>query len=155
MADSSEITVRPASFSDLDDLAALLGELFSIEDDFDFDVKLQRQGLSMMLSDTDTRCVLVAEADRKAVGMCTLQTLISTAEGGEVGLVEDVVVNEQFRGRGIGRLLLATMENWAREKGLKRLQLLADRNNASGLCFYKKMNWKTTSLICLRKKGRL
>lgn len=44
------------------------------------------------------------------VGMATIQTLISTAEGGRVGLVEDVVVDESFRGKGIGKLLLAGIE---------------------------------------------
>lgn len=147
-----ETHVRPASLSDMDDLVGLLRELFSVEKDFTFDETRQRRGLAMMLADTENRCVLVAERNRKAVGMCSVQVVISTAEGGKVGLVEDVVVGRPFRGNGIGKRLLTSMVEWARKNGLSRLQLLADQNNIPGLGFYRKMNWTATNLICLRKK---
>lgn len=152
MPDFKNIQIRPAVLADMDELVLLLKELFSIEEDFVFDETLQRRGLALMLSDTEQRCILVAEYKRKAIGMCTAQILVSTAEGWEVGLVEDMVVRESFCGKGIGGLLLSSIENWAREKRLKRLQLLADRNNAPGLRFYEKMNWAGTDLICLRKR---
>ncbi len=87
----------------------------------------------------------------KVVGMCTIQTLISTAEGGQVGLLEDLVVAAGFRHQGIGSKLLAETVNWAECQGLKRLQLLADKNNLSALGFYKNQGWLSTELICLRK----
>ncbi|MDA8100733.1 MAG: GNAT family N-acetyltransferase, partial [Nitrospiraceae bacterium] len=84
------------------------------------------------------------------VGMATVQTLISTAEGGRVGVVEDVIVAATHRRKGIGCLLLAEIETWSRRKGLKRLQLLADRENLSAIDFYSRCGWSKTSLICLR-----
>ena len=45
-----------------------------------------------MLAQTDKSCVLVAEYNKKVVGMCTGQLLVSTAEGGFKVIVEDVVV---------------------------------------------------------------
>jgi GNAT superfamily N-acetyltransferase len=44
------------------------------------------------------------------------------------------------------------IEDWARERGVKRLELLADRNNSPALEFYRKLNWQSTQLICLHKK---
>jgi len=148
----SDITIRKASASDMDSLVELLKALFSVEEDFIFNESLQRQGLAMMLENEADRCIMVAETDGKVIGICSIQTLISTAEGGKVGLVEDVVVNPSYRGKGIGRMLLASLEEWAKKRGLKRLQLLADQNNAPALEFYDKMNWKKTQLICLRRK---
>jgi len=148
----SDITIRKASASDMDSLVELLKALFSVEEDFIFNESLQRQGLAMMLENEADRCIMVAETDGKVIGICSIQTLISTAEGGKVGLVEDVVVNPSYRGKGIGRMLLASLEEWAKKKGLKRLQLLADKNNLPALEFYEKMNWKKTQLICLRRK---
>jgi GNAT superfamily N-acetyltransferase len=84
--------------------------------------------------------------------MASIQTLISTAEGGPVGLVEDVVVAKSWRGRGIGQNLLEALGDWARQHGLTRLQLLADRHNRNALDFYAKDGWQPTALICLRKK---
>ena len=104
---------------------------------------LSRQG--------NDRQVFVAEKNGEVVGMCSIQTLISTAEGGLVGLVEDVVVREGNRGKGIGNALMGAVDDWARRHALKRLQLLADRDNAPALKFYELRGWKMTNLICVRK----
>lgn len=149
----SHLIIRNASLSDLDDLVCLLKDLFSIEKDFDFNASAQRRGLTMMVSNCrDLRCLKVAEIDQKVIGMCSAQFLISTAEGGMAALVEDLVVNPSYRGRGIGSRLLRTIEQWAKENGASRLQLLADQNNLPALEFYEKQNWTRTQLICLRKK---
>ncbi|MHB8124154.1 MAG: GNAT family N-acetyltransferase [Desulfitobacteriaceae bacterium] len=130
----------------------LLRILFSIENDFAFDEFTQQNGLEMMLYDCTNRCIMVAELNQQIVGMCTTQILVSTAEGGIVALIEDLVVEDACRGQGIGKELLLAIEGWAITRGVKRLQLLADRNNTLALDFYTKMNWKYTQLICLHKK---
>lgn len=141
--------VRAAQPDDLDRLVSLLAALFAIEEDFVFDEPRQRRGLVMML-ENERSCVLVAEAEGQVVGMCSGQLLVSTAEGGLSLLVEDVVVAEQWRGRGVGCLLLAAINDWARANKVSRLQLLADRNNIPALDFYRSLGWQITELICLR-----
>lgn len=147
-----DFSIRPADYQDIPSLVCLLAVLFSLERDFTPDELKQRRGLEMMLGPSDQRVVFVAEAQRQVIGMCTAQILISTAEGGPAALIEDLVVDSRFRGQGIGRGLLRSIECWATEKGVQRLQLLADRNNLSALEFYKKIGWHPTQLICLRKK---
>ena len=145
--------IRNAQPEDLESLTALLRELFSIEADFAVDAGRQRRGLALMLDGClKHRCVKVAEMDGDVVGMVTAQLLISTAEGGVVALVEDMVVDSRHRGRGIGRQLMDAIESWSRERGASRLQLLADRTNFSALDFYDKIGWRPTRMICLRRK---
>jgi ribosomal protein S18 acetylase RimI-like enzyme len=143
--------IRPAQSADLDCLSTLLGELFALEADFRIDAARQRRGLQLMLATPQAR-VLVAEAEGKVIGMATGQLTISTAEGGPALLVEDVVVDVAWRGRGIGRRLLTELGDWAVAHNAHRLQLLADRNNATGLDFYRSLGWQVTALICLRKR---
>jgi len=143
------VKIRTAEPADIDRLVFLLATLFAIEEDFVFDEQRQRRGLALMLENERGR-VLIAEAEGQVVGMCTGQLLVSTAEGGLSLLVEDVVVDEQWRGCGIGRLLMAAISDWARTKKVSRLQLLADRNNIPALDFYRSLGWHTTELICLR-----
>ena len=144
------VRIRPAVPADLDSLVALLQILFGIEEDFVGDYDRQRRGLEMML-ENERGCVLVAEAAGEVVGMCTGQVTISTAEGGPALLVEDVVIMEQWRGKGVGRLLMERLGMWAKEQGIERLQLLADRNNGPALDFYAGLGWQGTALVCLRK----
>ena len=146
------ISIRAAVPSDIAQLVALLQELFTIEKDFVFDPVKQTNGLNLLLK-SDKNCILVAESanDNKVLAMCSVQTLISTAEGGSVGLLEDLVVAAGFRHQGIGSKLLAEAVYWAECQGLKRLQLLADKNNLPALSFYTKQGWLSTELVCLRK----
>ncbi|MDO9040945.1 MAG: GNAT family N-acetyltransferase [Desulfocapsaceae bacterium] len=149
MSDDVKVRMRSAEPADLDSLVSLLAALFSIEEDFVFDEPKQRRGLSLMLENERGR-VLVAEAEGLVIGMCSGQLLVSTAEGGLSLLVEDVVVDERWRGRGVGRLLMAAISDWAKANKVSRLQLLADRNNVPALDFYRSLGWHTTELICLR-----
>jgi GNAT superfamily N-acetyltransferase len=148
-----DVTIRPAEMTDLDTLVNLLSELFAIEEDFVFDPSKQRAGLALIVGSGKDR-VLIAEHEGRVIGMCSVQTLISTAEGGRVGLVEDMVVSKAFLGQGIGRRLLGELERWADETGLTRLQLLADRSNRPALSFYDKLGWRRTELVGLRKMLR-
>lgn len=131
-------------------MTRLLGELFSIEQDFTLDEVKQRAGLQQLLA-SDGSCVLVAEFKQRVVGMCSVQTLVSTAEGGKVGLLEDLVIDRDYRGQGIGQNLLQALEQWAAVHGIPRLQLLADRHNHEALAFYRNRGWSETSLLGLRK----
>jgi ribosomal protein S18 acetylase RimI-like enzyme len=149
MSDDVKVRMRSAEPADLDSLVSLLAALFSIEEDFVFDESKQRRGLSLML-ENERGCVLVAEAEGLVIGMCSGQLLVSTAEGGLSLLIEDVVVDERWRGRGVGRLLMAAISDWAKANKVSRLQLLADRNNVPALDFYRSLGWQTTELICLR-----
>ncbi len=145
--------VRPATEADLDAMVGLLRELFAVEEDFAFDPARQRRGLAQLIgAPTEQRAVLVADAGGEVVGMATVQVVVSTAEGGAAGLVEDVVVRSDWRGRGIGRGLLQALEEWARARGVTRLQLLADSSNAPALGFYRAARWTPTRLVALRRR---
>ena len=147
---SQKIVIRAPNSNDIEAMSVLLEQLFSIEVDFDFDPVRHRRGFELLLREKSSAHILVAEYADRIVGMCTMQILVSTAQGTYVGLIEDMIVDKAFRSHGIGAKLLSTMQNIAKQKGLTRLQLLADADNKSAVEFYKKMNWQTTNLICLR-----
>ena len=141
--------IRPATAADVEAMIGLLTTLFSLEADFCPEPAVQRRGLRMLLAQPSA-CVLVAAMDGEVAGMCTCQLVVSTAEGGFSGLVEDMVVADSRRGSGIGRALLDAARAWAVTHGATRLQLLADADNAPALDFYHHVGWNSTRLLCLR-----
>jgi ribosomal protein S18 acetylase RimI-like enzyme len=66
-------------------------------------------------------------------------------------LLEDLIVEADFRNQGIASKLVAEAVHWAQSQDLKRLQLLADKTNGFALDFYQKQGWQMTQLVCLRK----
>ena len=149
---TEEVVIRSAERKDIEEMVLLLGDLFSMETDFQSDPKRQMKGITMFLDGCMRhKCIKVAETGGKIVGICTAQLLISTAQGTPAALVEDMVVTAGYRKKGIGRKLMQAIESWARSHGATRLQLLADRTNIPALDFYKRIGWSTTQLICLRR----
>ncbi len=59
---------------------------------------------------------------------------------GQAMYLEDVLVTEQMRGRGIGRLLFEALIKEAREKGFKRICWQVLDWNEPAIRFYKKYN---------------
>lgn len=148
------VIVRHAVRDDIPGLIILLSALFSIEADFTPNPEKQKHGLLAMLEGCgEHRCIKVAEVNGEIVGMGSIQIVLSTAEGGPVGIVEDIIVKKNQRRLGIGKRLLEEIEAWSDCHGLLRLQLLADRNNLPALAFYEKSGWSRTNLICLRRKN--
>lgn len=142
--------VRAAREADLEAMTQLIGQLFALEPDYTFDADKARRALSLLLNKQDA-ALWVAERAGRVIGMCSAQIVISSAEGGPVAWVEDVVVSPGERGGGIGRLLLAAVDRWAKTSGVSRLQLLADQENQGALGFYRKLGWQATRMRCLRR----
>lgn len=146
-----DFIIRQAVREDISQMCGLLSELFSIEADFAVDVEKQSRGLGLLVNGASgSSIVLVAEKAGEVVGMCSVQKLISTSEGGPVGLLEDLVVKKKNRGGGIGRHLLEAASNWCIQQNYLRLQLLRDNDNISALRFYEINGWKDTNLVCMR-----
>ena len=141
--------IRKADTDDIKQLIGLLGQLFVIEKDFIIDAVRQRRGLLLLL-ESERSEILVAEHNDRVVGMIVGQLLVSTSEGAFSLLVEDLVVDRAFRGRGFGSRLLQLIAEWGYHRGADRMQLLADKQNGSALEFYRRQGWRRTNMICLR-----
>lgn len=140
------VTITQAGAADIPDLIELLGVLFAIEQDFTPDPGKQRRGLTALLASPSGYIAIARAPNARAVGMATAQLVISTAEGAPSAWVEDVVVREDWRGKGLGRALLDAVLNWARAQGAVRAQLLADLDNTPALAFYDRLGWQPTRL---------
>ncbi len=146
------VQIERAQAADVPALVELLKTLFAIEQDFQFDANRQRRGLLRLLEEPPERAtVLVAREGGAIAGMASAQLVISTAEGAPSAWIEDVVVREGWRGRGIGRGLMSKLTDWARSHGATRIQLLADRDNAVALDFYRRLGLQQTNLIALKR----
>lgn len=147
-----EALVRKAVTADIPQMCGLLSELFGIEADFSPDRRKQRRGLELLLNEiSDSSIVLVAEKAGEVIGMCSVQTVISTAEGGPVALLEDLIVRKDCRRKGTGTRLLTEISQWCMIRDITRIQLLRDTDNLAARKFYSSSRWCETKLVCMRK----
>jgi GNAT superfamily N-acetyltransferase len=140
-----------ATAADLPQLADLLAELFTLESDFHPERDKQLRGLRTILETPSLGKLFVIRIDGKVAGMANALITVSTAEGGRVLLLEDVIVRREHRGSGLGQRLVAHVLDWAREQGMTRVTLLADRDNQAALDFYRKFGFEKSNMTVLRK----
>lgn len=151
----TEVVIRKASELDINRLADLLIELFSIETDFTIDREKHIKGISLVLNDSTRSVMLVAEYKGSIVGMVSGQLVISTAEGGLSVLLEDMCVTASCRRLQIGTSLVDALLNWGREKGASRVQLVADSENLPALEFYAKKKFSKSRMIGFYRNIRI
>src|SRR2546428_13738924 len=147
---SEHIVIEPATEADLDELSEMLGGLFAQESDFRPDKEKQLRGLRLIFEQPSRGRVFVLRRDGVIVGMINLLFTISTAEGGFVILLEDLVVHKQYQGHGYGAKLLNHAIEFARQKNFLRITLLTDRPENVSQSFFRKQDVVDSSMIPMR-----
>ena len=145
------IRIEPATLDDLPELAELLHDLFSMESDFVPDLDKQVRGLKLILEEPSRGRIFVLRNNHQIIGMINLLITISTAEGGFVLLLEDVVIHRDHRGQGYGTKLLEHAIKFAKQKNFLRITLLTDKWNDASKRFYLERGFVESDMIPLRK----
>lgn len=92
------------------------------------------------INDNKDHIIAVAELDRKIVGSTTL--LIESKfihKGGMVGHIEDVVVNNNYQGKGIGEKIVRYLLEYAKNRGCYKTILDCNDDVKN---FYEKIGFK-------------
>lgn len=142
--------ITPAKASDVPALCELLDILFSQEADFTPDFDAQSRGLTQIISDPEIGTILVARKNEQVLGMVNLLYTVSTALGGRVALLEDMVVLPGFRNSGLGSSLLEQAIQTAGLNGCKRITLLTDSVNESAQHFYQRHGFTASAMTPFR-----
>ncbi len=147
---TEETSIEPATLEDLPALADLLHDLFSHEADFRPNRAKQMRGLRLILEQPSRGRIFVLRHHQRIIGMINLLFTISTAEGGFVIVLEDLVVQQEFRGQGFGTKLLLYSLAFAKEKGFLRITLLTDRLSEDSIRFYLRHGFYVSDMVPLR-----
>jgi len=150
MGEKEHVVIEPATEADLDELSEMLGDLFAQEGDFRPDKEKQLRGLRLIFEQPSRGRVFVLRRNGAIVGMINLLFTISTAEGGFVILLEDLVVHKQYHGKGYGSKLLQHAIDFAKQKNFLRVTLLTDRPENVAQEFFRHHGFVESSMIPMR-----
>jgi GNAT superfamily N-acetyltransferase len=142
--------ITKASMEDIPALCGLLEILFSQEAEFKPDNKLQSEGLKQIIEYPERGQILIIKEKNSIIGMINLLFTISTALGGKVAFLEDMVVHPDFHGHGAGSKLLQAAIDFAQNGGYKRITLLTDESNKSAQNFYKRHGFIMSEMTPMR-----
>jgi len=101
-----------------------------------------RTGLIPLLREHTSSFVLLAACDTVLVGMCLCVIGISTFRARPVLNVADLAVLPGYRGKGLGRALLAFAEREALARGCCRLSIEVQQDNAPAIGLYRSFGFQ-------------
>lgn len=78
--------------------------------------------------------------NNKIVGMLTV--IVSSVPSARKGFLEDIVVDKNYQGKGIGKKLIAQAINQAREEGVARLEFTSNPKRVAANKFYEHLGFK-------------
>ena len=134
-----DFTIRKAKKEDMKQVLNLIKELAVFEKEPDAveinETYLQEKGFGEHPS---FRC-FVAEVNKKVEGIALVYMRFSTWKG-EVLHLEDLIVNKNMRGQGLGKALLDNVVKYGSQLGVKRI------------C-WEVLDWNTPAIDFYEKKG--
>ena len=165
MTTSDGVLIRPVTLDDVDVLidiyldtarhhAAIDPEVFHVPDRAAIEVRLRRriegrgvtgEYLAAMVGDTMVDSASVDIADPPSAG--NMARAVPTAEFG-------VSVVDGWRGRGIGRALIAHLERWATDHGVERMVLNVSAANEGAIRLYHELGYRDFDRSMLKSLSR-
>jgi len=132
------VYMRGAKGDDASTIAELSGQLGYTTSTAQVEARL------MAIADSPRHRVIVAcRDDESVVGWIhvLISLRVSSRPFGELG---GFVVDEQFRGRGIGRLLLGAAEEWVKDEGVDLLRVRSRSNRTDSHAFFQRAGFGLT-----------
>ena len=160
------INIRRADKKDMPAVMELIHELAVFEKEPEAVIISVEDLLKDGFSDQPAFYCFVAEADGDIHGMALFYYRYSTWKGKTIHL-EDLIVREAYRGKGLGAGLYTEVINFAYENGVKRTEWVVLNWNKNASDFYRSTgadvleDWDTVQMhepemkAFLKKKGRI
>lgn len=142
--------IGTATANDIPQLCSLLAILFNQEADFKPDTNKQSAALRRIIAHPEIGRILVLRKDGDIIGMVNLLFTVSTACGGKVAWLEDLIVHPAKRGDGLGSELLQAAIALSQWECCLRITLLADRANDAAVRLYQRNGFGGSAMLPLR-----
>lgn len=89
--------------------------------------------------------ILLGRADNRIVAS------VMVGHDGHRGWVYYVAVDPESRGQGLGRAIMNAAEDWLRQAGIPKLQLMVRRDNARAGAFYQSLGYDEAQVAVFAK----
>ena len=134
------IEVRPCILEDAADVSSLLGEL-----GYELSFEATAEGIRRP-KETGSDPTFIAEENGRPLGVIALHRCHMIQYQAPVVRITALVVKQQARRRGVGRLLTDHAVHWARQSGCEFIELTSALDRAEAHAFYRGLGFEANSL---------
>ena len=141
MSEAAEVTFREATATDVPDLLRMMKRLALQEPALAFDERVVTQTWRQFFSSAEFGRAWLFSAGSELAGYVILTLGYSFEYRGREAFVDELYVEERFRGKGLGRRAMEFVEERARELGVNAMHLEVDRGNDAALGLYRRTGY--------------
>ncbi len=92
--------------------------------------------------------IFVAQDDEgQIVGLLTASQRWTLWHTGPCALIEELVVDEETRGQGVGRALIQAAIEWARAQACSEVEVSTEMDNTAAQAFYRRLGFESEALL--------
>jgi ribosomal protein S18 acetylase RimI-like enzyme len=138
--------IRPCQIEDFDDVMRLLRQLWP---DKPLDLVSLRTVFDRAVA-SESQAYLCATENQRVIGFGSLTVKNNLWHEGYLGHVDELVVDGEYRGRGIGTQLLEHLVVLARQRGCSRVELDSAFHRKQAHQFYERHGFEGRALLFSR-----
>lgn len=147
MTRNGKMNYRKSDIEDFEQIYGLLPQLWP-------DVKLSKSKLRLAFRramNSELHYYLCA-VDRKAIiGFCSLSMRSSLWQQGFIAHIDEIIVDQAYRGRGIGTALMKKAFAIAGKRGCSRIELDSAFHRKRAHSFYERLGFENRAYVFSRK----
>lgn len=132
----AELEIAPIAASEYEDLLPLIAAYQRFYEVEDVDQERNREFFRRFLAPSEVGLLLGARAGGRLVGYACLYWHFSSTKARESVLLNDLYVDPELRGEGIGRALIEASLGIARERGGAHLEWVTEPDNHTAQRLY-------------------
>jgi GNAT superfamily N-acetyltransferase len=102
-----------------------------------------------------TQHLIVGVQEDRVVGFCSLSLKNNFWKAGCIGNVDELVVDEHYRGQGIGKKLISRIEEIAISNQCKQIELDSSFHRKEAHHFYESIGYKTRAYLFTKPLSKM
>ena len=143
----TDIIIREAKVSDLLTIRKLTLELIEAMGNTEgIDIKLIAENCQNLLSEANSH-ILVAEIGGVVVGFVNFTTRKTILHRGLSGLIDEIIIAKNYRGKGLGKQLLSSAIEKSRQLGCCEVEVSTEKTNIKAREFYRQCGFKERGVL--------
>jgi GNAT superfamily N-acetyltransferase len=135
-------TFKVARETDINTIKRFMQELYELDGDIPFEDQIAQTALEKIVRDNVFGYVWLIQHSDEAVGYVILTLGYSLEYHGRDAFLDEIYVEADYRGQGIGKQALHFVEETCRSLGVNALHLEVERDNISAQHVYRKFGFE-------------
>jgi GNAT superfamily N-acetyltransferase len=140
-----------AAEQDIPEILTMMEEFYAI-DHYPFSKNQTAENMLFFISNPELGRLWMIVSEGSILGYIIFTFGYSFEHGGRFGLLDEFFLKSDFRGKGLGKLVMDFINDEARKLGIGVLLLEVEKHNAAGLKLYREKGYQENGRLLLTKK---